>query len=405
MAKARGQHKEKALSAAAVRTITAPGMYADGNGLYLKIDRNGKRRWVQRLVVQGKRRDLSLGSARLTTLADARDQAYENRKVARTGGDPVQARARAAATPTFETLARELHDILKQNLREGKHRDRALRILEIYVFPGFGSKRVTDVNGADVLNALTPIWKAKPETARRAKQRLNLTFRYAIAKDWRNDNPMEKCLPLLPKHDSRAVRRMPALHYSEMQACLAAVKASRAMPQTKLAIEFVALTVGRSFEIRGAPWHEVDEQRAVWIIPEERMKGGITHRVPLVERALEILGEAKNYSDGTDLIFPGRKRGRPLSDVTLTKLIKELGFECVVHGFRSSFRDWAAECTNYPREVVEIALAHVGKDQVEAAYFRSDVFDKRRKLMDDWADYLAGKQVSGNVISFPGQRP
>lgn len=306
--------------------------------------------------------------------------------------------------PTFESAAEEQHSLRlsAKPLREGKGKRRTIRIVELYAYPVCGSKRVNEVSSTDVFAAINQIWEKKPDTARRLKQKLGLIFKYAIAKDWRNDNPLDKVNPLIVKHDRDLVKHMPALPYIEMPGCLVRVKASGAMEQTKLAIEFTALTVGRSGEIRGATWDEIDEERAVWIIPKERMKNDFGHRVPLVPRALEILQEVRQYGDDSNLVFPGQKRGRPLSDVTLTKLLKALGFKCVLHGLRSSFRDWAAECTEHPREVIEMCLSHVVADRVERAYFRTDIFAKRRRLLEEWANYLAEPRAPANMIRFPG---
>lgn len=384
-----GMHREKRLSAAAVRTIKEPGFYGDGHGLYLKVDASGARRWVQRLVIAGKRRDIGLGAASLISLAEARETALQQRKVARGGGDPLAAKRLSSAILTFQEAAQKVHDLSLPTWRNPKHGQQWLSTLTSFVFPHFGSKRIDAVTSADVLSALAPIWHSHPETARRVKQRIGTVLKWGIAQGWRTDNPAATAQTGLPKHDRSARKHRQALPYDAVAAAVAKVWGSDAGLATKLAFEFLVLTATRSGETRGARWSEIDTAKAVWTIPAERMKAKKPHRVPLSPRTLAILNEAKALRRADDLVFPGSKGGRPLSDMTLSKLVKELGIAAVPHGFRSSFRDWAGESTSHPREVVEFALAHVIKDKAEAAYARSDLFDKRRKLMDDWADHLA----------------
>ena len=244
--------------------------------------------------------------------------------------------------------------------------------------------------------ALLPIWTRKHETARKLRRRIGAVMKWAIAQGYRGDNPAgEAITAALPKR-SAPVRHMRALPHGEVAGALAAVRASRAWAATKLAFEFVVLTATRSGEVRLATWDEFNLPALAWTIPTERMRAQREHRVPLCARAVEVLHEAKLLGNGTGLVFPSI-RGKALSDMTLSKLVKEQGIAAVPHGFRSSFRDWAAERTNHPREVVEAALAHVVGNQTEAAYARSDLFERRRRLMDDWAAYLAGER--GQVIA------
>jgi integrase len=381
-----GRHQEKRLTAAAVRTIKEPGFYGDGNGLYLKVDATGARRWVQRLVTHGKRRDIGLGSATLVSLADAREQALQHRKAARAGDDPIAAKARSTAILTFEEAAKKVHDLQAPTWRNAKHGQQWLNTLETFVYPYFGSKRIDTVTSADVLTALTPIWNTRAETARRVKQRIGTVMKWAMAQGWRSDNPADTITKALPKHDRSKIVHRKALPYNAVADAVARVRGSDAGLATKLAFEFLVLTATRSGETREAAWSEFDRDKGIWTIPAARMKAKKPHRVPLSVRALAILGEAETLKqDGSDLVFPGTKTGKPLSDMTLSKLMKELGIAAVPHGFRSSFRDWAGEATNHPREVVEFALAHVIKDKAEAAYARSDLFEKRRALMSDWS--------------------
>lgn len=379
---------EKALTAQAVKAATEPGKYFDGHGLYLRVDKTGARFWVQRIVIRGKRSEMGLGSASLVTLAEARAKALENRRLARAGGDPLQAKRAAEAVQTFEEAARKVHALHRPTWKNPKHAAQFLATLETYAFPKIGNLRAQDVTSADVLAVLMPIWTTIPETARRVRQRIGMVMKWAIAQGWRQDNPAENISQALPKLNTAQEHRK-ALPHDKVVDCLAAVRASGAGRSTKLALEFLVLNASRSGEVREARWSEIDLAAKVWEIPAERMKMRRPHRVPLSPRALAVLAEAKALDDGSGLVFPGTKTGRPLSDMTLSKLVKELGFAADVHGFRTSFRTWAQERTNFPREVAEAALAHLTGDAVERAYARSDVFEKRRKMMEAWAGYLA----------------
>ena len=384
-----GRHQEKRLTALSIRAIKEPGFYGDGNGLYLKVDSNGAKRWVQRIVIQGKRRDIGLGSAGLVTLAEAREAALQQRKQARAGEDPIALKKRSEAILSFDAAAQKVHELSKPTWRNEKHGAQWLSTLEKSVFPVFGSKRVDTISSADVLAALTPIWNTHPETARRVKQRIGSVMKWAIAKGWRTDNPADAISKALPKHDRSTVKHRQALPYYEVGKAIAKIQASEAGKATKLVFEFMVLTVTRSGEARGARWGEFDIEKKEWTVPADRMKAKRAHRVPLSDRCIAILKEAKALKrEDSDLVFPGTVTGKPLSDMTLSKLMKELKIEAVPHGFRSSFRDWAGEATHHTREVIEFALAHVIKDKAEAAYARSDLFDKRRALMNDWSAYL-----------------
>jgi integrase len=384
-----GRHQEKRLSAAFVRTVKDPGFYGDGHGLYLKVDASGARRWVQRIVIHGKRRDIGIGSASLVSLVEAREAALQHRKAARAGDDPIAAKRRSTGILTFEEAARKVHELSKPTWRNEKHGDQWINTMTSYVFPAFGWKRIDIVSSADVLGALSSIWNDKPETARRIKQRIGSVFKWAMANGWRTDNPAETITKALPKHDRSKTVHRKALPYNQVGGAIKKVQESEAAGVTKLAFEFLVLTATRSAETREAVWTEFDLAKAVWTIPAARMKAKKDHRVPLSARCIAILAEAQTLKRSTDdLVFPGTKDTKPLSDMTLSKLMKDLGIEAVPHGFRSSFRDWAGETTAHPREVIEFALAHAIQDKAEAAYARSDLFDKRRKLMDAWSNFL-----------------
>ena len=380
---------EKALTSKFVQTAREPGRYFDGHGLFLRVQKNGARYWVQRIVIRGKRCELGIGNPAFVSLAEAREIALTNRKLARMGRDPLQAKREAGAVLTFEQSAREVHALHLPTWRNVKHGAQFISTLETYAFPHIGALRISDVTTADVLAVLSPIWTAKPETAARVRQRIGTVMKWAISKGWRQDNPALAVGSALPKRDKSLQQHRKALTYAEVADCINAVQASNAGLSTKLAFEFLVLTATRSGEARGALWSEVDlGPNPSWTIPAIRMKAKREHRIPLSPRAVDILQRAKSLGDGTGLVFPGTRAGKPLSDMTLSKLVKELGYDADVHGFRTSFRTWAQERTNFPREVAEAALAHTIKDKAEAAYARSDVFDKRRKMMDAWARHL-----------------
>ena len=386
--KRRGRHPDKALSAAFVRCAPA-GRHADGNGLYLFVQPTGTRSWVQRLVIRGRRREMGLGAAGLVSLAEAREQALANRKLARSGGDPLSDRRRAEGVPTFAEAAQRVLEQKRGGWRGRWHAQNWWRSMERYVFPRIGQRPVSEVNTADVLEILSPIWHAKAETARAVRQRIRSVLEWAVALDMRSDNPCDRVLTVLGAQNDIVTHRQ-ALPHREVAGAIETVRASRSgQPAVKLAFEFLVLTAARSAEVRLATWEEMDVAGRVWTISALRMKAKREHRVPLCRRALEILDAARALGDGSGLVFPMRS-GRAIALSTLPKVLRYHEIAAVPHGFRSSFRDWAAEETDHPREVIEAALAHVVQNKVEAAYARSDLFERRRRLMDDWAEYLSG---------------
>lgn len=386
-----GRHPSKALTAAFVRSASQPGKYFDGNGLYLLVTDAGRKQWVQRIVIRGKRSEIGLGNPDLTPLATARQRALDNRALARAGGDPLQAKRLAAEVPTFAEAAKRVHEAHMPTWRNEKHAAQFISTLEAYAFPRLGTVKVSDITSADVLAVLAPIWVNKHETAMRVRQRIGTVLTWAMAQGWRQDNPAMFVGSALPKVNRTKAHRA-FLSHGEIGQFLKALSASGARLHTKLALEFLILTAGRSGEVRLATWGEFDLANAqlgpVWIIPGSRMKAGAEHRVPLSARAVELLSLARQASSSGDLVFPGQKAGHPISDMTLSKLVKELGFDVDVHGFRTSFKTWAAENTAFANEVSERALAHTIKNRVEAAYNRTDLFDQRRQMMAEWANYL-----------------
>ena len=395
--KRRGRHPAKALSAAFVRTAP-PGRHADGNGLYLFVQPTGTRSWIQRLVIRGRRRELGLGAAGLVSLADARELALVNRKLARSGGDPLADKRRVQGVPTFAEAARRVLEQKQGGWRGRWHAQNWWRSMERYAFPRIGSRPVSEVNTADVLEILTPIWHVKAETARAVRQRIRSVLEWAIAMDLRNDNPCDRVLPVLGPQNDIVTHRL-ALPHKDVAAAIGTVRASAsAAPAIKLAFELLVLTAARSGEVRLATWDEMDVAGRVWTIAATRMKAKREHRVPLCRRAVEILAAARTLGDGNPLVFPMRS-GKPISATTLPKMLQYHRIAAVAHGFRSSFRDWAAEETDHPREVIEAALAHVVQNKVEAAYARSDLFERRRRLMNDWSAYLDAEH--GQVVPLP----
>ena len=385
--KPKGRHPDKALSAAFVRSAP-PGRHADGNGLYLFVQPSGTRSWIQRLLVRGRRRELGLGSLALVPLAEAREKALANRKLARQGGDPLVEKRRSQDIPTFTEAAMRVLEQKRAGWRNPRHPREWMSSLRRFAFPRIGKVPVSEVTSADVLEILSPIWHRKAQTARRVRQRLRAVLEWAVAMEFRIDNPCDRIGPVLgPQQD--VTEHMQALPHREVAAVIRTVRASAALPAARLAFEFLVLTAARWGEVRWAEWEEIDRDGRVWTVPARRAKSNRRHRVPLCGRALEILEAAQALGEEAGPLVFTHGGGKPLHDSQLRRLLRELGIAAVPHGFRSTFRDWAGEETDHPREVIEAALAHVVRNRVEAAYARSDLFERRRVLMDDWARYLA----------------
>ena len=392
--KPRGRHPRHALSATFVRNVAQAGRYCDGDGLYLEVQPTGTRSWIQRLSIRGRRRELGLGGFPLVPLKEARAQALANRRLARAGGDPLAEKRRLKSMPTFADAAEGVWNQMRQGWRDQRHARDWLSSLTRFAFPHLGHLPVGEVTSADIVETLRPVWHARPSTARRVRQRIGSVMEWAVAMGHRDDNPGDRIGPALgPQGD--LVRHMRALPHREVAGAIERVRSSRAWTGTKLAFEFLVLTAARSGEVRGALWGEMDMEAHVWAIPADRMKMKREHRVPLSRRALDILDAARTLDGGGNpLVFPSIG-GKRLHDMALSGLLKNQKIAAVPHGFRSSFRDWAAENTDHPREVVEAALAHVVGNKVEAAYARSDLFERRRRLMEDWDAYLSGRGTRG----------
>ena len=374
------------LTAAKVRSLSTPGRYKADPTLYLNIAPGGTKSWTQRLVINGRRRDLGLGSVELVPLAKARALALANRTAVASGEDPTKQRIR---TPTFREAAERTIEAHRPRWRNPKTTTNWIGSLQ-YDYPVFGDRLVNVITGDDVLRALTPIWSSKPSRARSLRGRIRTIFSWCRSHGYiTGDNPAGECidgaLPAMPA----VQEHFRALDHGHVAAALDVVKTSSSSPAVKLCMTFLILTATRSGEARGARWAEVDLDARVWSISARRMKASREHRIPLVRQAIEILDEAQRLRDDSGLVFPSPATGRPLTDKTLTKCLKTIGLAdfTTMHGFRASFRNWAAEA-GQPRELAEAALAHV-VGGVEGAYFRSDLFEKRRTLMDSWASYIA----------------
>lgn len=388
MTKRLGRHPEKALTAVQVRALKVPGRYADGNGLYLVVDPSGAKRWLLRTVVKERRRDIGLGGLTLVSLAEAREKALSYRKLAREGGDPLaERRVAKVAVPTFAEAVERVHAENAGTWRNAKHAAQWRNTLQQYVCPDLGERTVDRIETPDILRVLTPIWLEKPETARRVRQRIGTVLDWAKASGFRQgENPVAGVTKGLPRQTTM-VKHHEALPWAEVPVFIARLRQTRG-EMVRLAFEFLILTAGRTEEIMGARWPEFALDQGLWTVPAERMKGKREHRVPLSTPVLAILERAREFGDGSDLVFPGRRTGKPLSEMAFLMLLRRMKVPVTAHGFRSSFRDWAAETTAFPNEVVEMAIAHKIKGKVEAAYRRGDLLDKRRPLMQEWAAFV-----------------
>jgi integrase len=393
------------LTALQVSRAKQPGMYADGGGLYLRVTGPEARSWVYRYARGRRTRYMGLGSLTAVSLAEARVRATEARRLVSAGIDPISARdgkmaterAAAAKQVTFRDAAEAFIKAHKAGWRNAKHGQQWRNTLATYVYPRLGALPVQQIDAGLVLRVLEPIWNTRPETASRVRQRIEVVLDSATARSGENPARWRGHLKnLLPARSSvRRVKHHPALPYQELGAFMAELRKQDGLAAR--ALELLILTATRTTECIAARWSELDLAAALWTIPAERIKAGREHRVPLAPAAVALLrklAEAKI----SEFVFPGRP-GRPLSDGALLKLLKRMQrTDLTVHGLRSSFRDWAAEMTTYPREVAEMALAHAVGDKVEAAYRRGDLLEKRRTLMQAWADFATAKPLAGRVI-------
>ena len=400
-----------ALTALSVKNAK-PGRHADGGGLYLLVKQSGARSWVYRYMLNGRSRDLGLGAAGPggISLADARDNAAVLRLKVKAGCDPLEERkieaanAKAAAQAamvagiSFESVAESYISANQDSWRSPKHRQQWKNTLATYVYPTIGDIPVSQVETSHVLQILEPIWKEKAETASRVRGRIETILDSAKARGYRHgENPARwrgHLAQILPARSRLTRGHHKALPYEQIPRFIDDLHQREAV--AALALEFAILTAARSGEVIGATWAEVDMDKVVWTIPADRMKAAKEHRVPLSSRAIAILESLKPL--GSLYLFPGAKGGK-LSSMAMAMLVRRMKVDATVHGFRSSFRDWAAECTGYAHEVAEMALAHTIENKVERAYRRGDLFDKRRRLMDDWGTYCASDRAAGDKVT------
>jgi integrase len=388
-------------------------LYADGGGLYLQVsptNGNISKSWIFRYAVGARdERYMGLGSLDTVSLAEARMKAAECRKLREQGEDPIEARrvqrataaAERAKTMTFDQCAQSYITAHRSGWQNPKHASQWENTLATYVSPVFGKLSVQAVDVGLVMKAIETIWATKPETASRVRGRIEAVLDWAAARGFRDaDNParwkgrLENLLPSRSK--VRAVQHHAALPYPEMGAFMLALRGRESVAAR--ALEFAILTAGRTGEVLGARWGEIDLNAKMWIVPAARMKAGREHRVPLADAAVAVLQGMLKVREN-DHVFPGDRRAT-LSNMALLMLLRRMGRgDLTAHGFRSTFRDWAAECTGFPSEVVEMALAHAIGNKVEAAYRRGDLFEKRRKLMDAWSSYCAMTTIDHNVVA------
>lgn len=380
------------LTAVKIRSLTEPGRYSDGDGLFLELNSKGSGRWLLRVQADGRRRDIGLGSLKSVSLADAREAAFLTRKKIAQGIDPVAKRKEERLViPMFRDAAKLVHEEHQEGWKNGKHQKQWLATLETYAFPLLGNRRVDQIEGPLIRDVLAPIWLSKPETARRVRQRIGTVLDWACAKGLRKTEAplrsISKGLPRQPKKDGHFA----AMPYAGVPNFIGKLRERESVG--RVAMEALILTAARSGEIRGATWSELDLHAGLWTVPAARMKMGRIHVVPLSAEAIATFERAKKFKAGaSDLVFPGQDVKKPLSDMTLLKILRDMDLGVTVHGFRSAFRDWVAEQTDFPGEVAEAALAHTVSNKVEAAYRRTDFLDKRRTLMRDWGKFCGGSQ-------------
>ena len=375
-------------------------MYGDGGTLFLNVAPGGSKSWIQRITVNGRRRDIGLGPWPVVSLAMARDRAFANRRAVAEGRDPL-AEKRRARTPTFREAALKTYEANRPRWRSAKTAVNWTQQLERHAFPVLADKRVDRITREDVLKVLSPVWGRQFDVARKLRGRIRAVLAWCQAHGHVEVNvageAIDGALPAMPA----VAAHYKALAYQEVGSALARIEASDASVSAKACFAFTVLTAARSGEARGATWDGLDQAERLWVIPASRMKGGAEHRQPLSDAALERLERVRPLRDGSGLVFPSPlKRGRPLSNVTLTKLLKEQGINATMHGFRSSFRDWAAERTDADHAVVELCLAHQVGSAVERAYRRSDLLARRRAVLERWAAYVTGG--TGKVVRLHG---
>lgn len=378
--------KNRRLTAAYVKTAGCGRHYdAAGHGLILRVTPTGSRRWTWRGTVRGRTIELGLGSARYVSLREARDRAFEYRRLSLSGVDP---RIHNQARMTFGEAFERVIDIQRRSWKSGSSTEAGWRQTARSYMATLRDRPVADVQATDVLAVVMPIWSDKHITASRVLRRISTVLKWAVAEGLRQDDPCPAVRAALPRRRSGTTHHR-AIHHSELGRALERIEASPASLGTRLATRFLALTATRSGEVRGASWPEMDLEARVWTVPGSKTKTGRDHRVPLSRQAIDVVKRAGSLSSGKRLVFPGKKVGHPVSRTTIAKLFRGLNLPGTPHGLRSSFRSWAAE-TDVRREVAEQALGHVVRTQAEAAYQRSDLLERRREVMQAWADHISG---------------
>lgn len=383
---------EKKLSSQEVKSLTSPGRHSDGGGLYLSIDASGRRRWVFMYTSNGRRVELGLGSTSTRSLKEAREDAASLRASLARGLDPRAERSKSTTKPTFGEFADEYVEAMRPSWRNTKHAAQWSMTLTEYAKP-LRRLPIDAVTTEEILRTLQPIWRRTPETAERLRGRIENVLSSAKAKGLREgENPATwkgHLDQLLPKRQRLTRGHHAALPFNDMAEFFGNLSAKSAMAAR--ALQFLILTTARSGEVLGATWSEVDLDRSLWVVPGSRMKAGKEHRVPLSEAALNVLRSVDVGLQPDNYLFWGKSPDRPLSNMAMSMLLRRMAPNVTVHGFRSSFRDWAAEVSAFSHEVCEMALAHTIPNKAEAAYRRGDLLDKRRELMEAWADYCGSR--------------
>lgn len=401
------------LTARTVASITKPGMHGDGNNLWLVVTPSGTKNWVFRYTLDGKAHTMGLGPVSLIGLQEARQKAQNNRRILLDGKDPIASRNAeraakkldAASTITFRNASLEYIQSHQSGWKSSKHAAQWKSTLETYAFPVFGDLAVANIDAGLVMRAIEPIWKTKSETASRLRGRIESILDWAKVRGYRDgENParwkghLDHLLP--PRAKVQKVKHHAALPYDQVSGFINTLREQEGTAAR--AFEFAILTATRTSETLNATWSEIDFDQAIWIIPALRMKAEKEHRIPLSDRAVEILTDLANQNGTTpeSPVFPGQRHNKPLSNMAFLMLLRRMErTDITAHGFRSTFRDWVAEQTSFPGEVAEMALAHSVGNKVEAAYRRGDLFDKRRKLMEAWGKYCEDSISEGHNLA------
>ena len=405
------------LNALSVTSAKVPGYFHDGGGLYLQVAPAGSKSWVLRFSIGGKRREMGLGPCPEVSLAAARRLAAEARSLVKAGQDPIAARDAGRARQrlvdaraiTFDQAAEQFIAANEAGWGNGKHRDQWRNTLAAYASPVFGKMPVADIGVTEVMRVVEPLWQTRTVTGSRVRGRIERVLDWAEVRGYRTGkNPaqwrghLDKLLP--PRRKVQKVKHHAAVAIDDLPTVYARLADLSSM--TALALRFTILTAARAGEVTGARWSEIDMEARVWTVPADRIKAGKTHRVPLSREAMDILAAARKVATGT-LVFPGWVAGRPLSVSSMLKFLARPegagAGDATIHGFRSTFRDWASERTGYPSEVAEMALAHSICDKVEAAYRRGDLFERRKLMMEAWAKFVR-TTPSAKVVSIGSRR-